>query len=600
MSRIDDLAAAQERAQGQRPTDPEQQTILITNRFLRDITADTLQALNAANTPPVLFRTGNEIVRLTPCDMAEPLTVPALRGRMDRVADYVKFNKDGEEVPARPPEDVAKDVLSLPAGEIPFPELRGVRHVPIFLESGALLAGEGYDQASGWLLRLRGLNGVLDNIPVDKARRLPDELLYDFPFADESSKAHTIALILQPFVRELIDGLVPMFLIDAPARGTGKGLLADVAVTTSTGRGAAVMSLNKDGDEVEKRITALLLAGHSHIQLDNVRVPRSPHLEAALTAETWNGRRLGRSEMLYLPNRATWLATGNNVEMSDEMARRIIPIRLDAGVERPEDRNGFRHVLPEWAHKNRTQIVSACVSIIRAWLKAGRPQGSATLGRYETWAKGMGGLIGFAGFSGFLSNREKMQGQADSETREWVAAVGFWWRQYGERLITAGDLFEIVREQSLLLDIWGGRSKTGAVQRLGHALKSKRDRIFGTFKIKYSGKDSGTDNAAYRLQHIGGGQEKTPETRETPEDGAKTQAGQGNSDSSNGRCFYEVGTKTPEKHQKHRQNTGQNPLDSIYLPSVSGVSRVLRSPLPEGENADRNPGEDDNLQEVAI
>lgn len=565
------------------PTDPEQRTILITNRFMREITADTLQALSAANNPPVLFRTGNEIVRLTPCDTAEPFTVSALRGRMDRVADYVKFNGDGEEVPARPPEDVAKDVLSLPAGEIPFPELRGVRHVPIFLESGALLASEGYDQASGWLLRLRGLNGVLDNMLVDKARQLLDELLYDFPFADESSKAHTIALILQPFVRELIGGLVPMFLIDAPARGTGKGLLAEVAVTTSTGRGAAVMSLNKDGDEVEKRITALLLAGHSHIQLDNVRVLRSPHLEAALTAEIWNGRRLGRSEMLYLPNRATWLATGNNVELSDEMARRIVPIRLDAGVERPEDRDGFKHELPKWVHKNRNRIVSACVSIVRAWLQAGGPQGTTTLGRYETWAKVMGGLVGFAGYEGFLSNRLTMQGRADSESREWTATVRIWWEQYNERPITANDLFEILKERGLLLDLWGGRAKTGALQRIGHALLRKRDRVYGEFTIRTAGHDSLNRSNAYRLETSSEGYHKTPKTPETPGTEPETPDFIDFLSNDTAGGFEPDETKTPTKP---RQNPDQKTPDSIDFSGFSGVSGVLKSPPAEDENKD--------------
>ena len=51
-----------------------------------------------------------------------------------------------------------------------------------------------------------------------------------------------------------------------------------------------------------------------------------------LTATQWRGRRLGKSEIVDVPNDATWVATGNNVELSDEIARRTIPIRLDPGV----------------------------------------------------------------------------------------------------------------------------------------------------------------------------------------------------------------------------------------------------------------------------
>ncbi|MHB1256098.1 MAG: hypothetical protein ACYCXI_07745 [Dethiobacteraceae bacterium] len=571
-------------------------SILITNRFMREITSDTLHSLNAANSPPELFKTGNEIVRISPADLAEPLSVSALRGRMDRIADYLKFDKNGEEVPARPPMDVAQDILSLPASEIPFPELRGVRHAPLFLQDGRLLCAEGYDPASGWQLRLRGLNGIRADIPLIEAKRWLDDLVCDFPFADESSRTHAIALLLQPFVRELITSPTPCYLIDAPARGTGKGLLGEVATVVPTGGAAPVMSLVGDGDEVEKRITSLLLGGRSHIQLDNVRTLRSAHLEAALTTILWNGRRLGKSEMVYIPNRATWLATGNNVEMSDEMARRIIPIRLDAQVERPEDRTGFRRELPGWAHENRPTLVSACLSIVRAWIDAGQPQGAATLGRYESWAAVMGGLLDVTGYQGFLQNRAQLHGAADTETKEWMAAVSLWWGNYRDRAITAGDLFEIVKEHSILLDVWGGRAKTGALQRMGHALSKKRDRVFGDYVIRSAGQDGVTRSAAYRLEFRAegvGGTPKTTETTETPGGGVKSQVGQGFIASDGSVVLAAGAIKTTDKNTKPRENHWQKPPAVIGSLVDSVDSVVLNLPQTPGEKQEPNTGADD-------
>ena len=60
-------------------------------------------------------------------------------------------------------------------------------------------------------------------------------------------------------------------MLDAPARGTGKGLLAEVISVVATGFPGHVMSLPRDDDELEKRITAALLAGRQVIHLDNVR-----------------------------------------------------------------------------------------------------------------------------------------------------------------------------------------------------------------------------------------------------------------------------------------------------------------------------------------
>jgi hypothetical protein len=71
-----------------------------------------------------------------------------------------------------------------------------------------------------------------------------------------------MALLLEPFARPMIGGPTPLYLIDAPIRGAGKGLMADVACLTATGRKADVMTLvRSDAEEHEKRITALLLAG---------------------------------------------------------------------------------------------------------------------------------------------------------------------------------------------------------------------------------------------------------------------------------------------------------------------------------------------------
>ncbi len=57
----------------------------------------------------------------------------------------------------------------------------------------------------------------------------------------------------------------------------------------------------------------------------------------------WVDRQLGDNRVLRLRNRTLWMATGNNVKLSNEMARRSLAIRLDSRVDRPWEREGFRH-----------------------------------------------------------------------------------------------------------------------------------------------------------------------------------------------------------------------------------------------------------------
>ena len=172
----------------------------------------------------------------------------------------------------------------------------------------------------------------------------------------------------------------------------------------------------------------LLLAGAQWVLIDNATSLASAPLAAVLTTTQWRGRRLGKSEMVDVPNDATWVATGNNVTLSDELTRRTIPIRLDPGVERPEHRTGFSHpALVQWAGEHRSILVSACLSLVCSWLDAGCPEGQTTLGSYESWARVLGGILGVSGVSGFLAGRERLYSEADRETADWCALCERWW-----------------------------------------------------------------------------------------------------------------------------------------------------------------------------
>ena len=82
----------------------------------------------------------------------------------------------------------------------------------------------------------------------------------------------------------MIKGLTPLYLIDAPIRGAGKGLLADVACLFATGRKAEVMTLVRSAaEEHEKRITALLMVGAQWVLIDKATPLASAPLAAVLT-----------------------------------------------------------------------------------------------------------------------------------------------------------------------------------------------------------------------------------------------------------------------------------------------------------------------------
>src|SRR5262249_51299283 len=170
-----------------------------------------------------------------------------------------------------------RDILASPNADA-FPPLDRLVEAPTFAPDGSLLTTKGYHPAGRvWFHAAPGLH--VRSVPAKPSPRqiaearalLIDDLLVDFPFVDDASRAHALAAILLPFVRDLIPGPTPLHLIEAPTPGTGKGLLANVITIPATGRAATVMAEGQSDEEWRKRITAVLLAGPVFVVLDNLR-----------------------------------------------------------------------------------------------------------------------------------------------------------------------------------------------------------------------------------------------------------------------------------------------------------------------------------------
>lgn len=466
--------------------------------------------LLAANNPPWLFRAAGCPTWVVRDDdglpMAKPLTEDRLRPVLAQLIDWRKINRNGELVPAHPPMAVIKSILATPDPALPV--LAGIVTTPVFGRDGELITEPGYHPAAR-LLYDPPKDFVLPAIakrptPADiiAARSLLlDDLLGEFPFTGEAERAHALALLLVGFVRAMIDGPTPLHLVEKPTQGTGATLMVDAISVIATGCRASVMVEGSDDEEWRKRLTAKLRQIPSVVLIDNLRRPLdSSALAAALTAPFWEDRVLGASETTRLPVRCIWIATGNNPEFSGEMTRRLVRIRLDARVDQPWRRKGFRHPdLIGWVHANRADLVAACLSLCRGWIAAGMPRGSKRIGSFEAWAAVMGGLLEAIGVPGFLGNIDEMLDASDGEGAVWRVFVGQWWDRFGTAEVGTSGLYELAIncEPPLPLGKGGDRSQR---TRLGKALGQMRDRVFDVAGLKVRIRATGVLHQAQRWQ----------------------------------------------------------------------------------------------------
>jgi putative DNA primase/helicase len=476
--------------------DARKTSIDVTECDLPLLTEQSIDALERANEPPKLFLQKGLPVRV---DLDEdgqpvirPLKVPHMRHALGEACDFYKRQKKAR-VSVSPLRDLVENVLVSPS--LPFHGIRGIISAPFFNARGDMVTQRGYDPGSRLYLALE--NGLaIPSVPVKpttkqrkEAVALLDDLFYEFPFKDAASKAHTFAIALLPFAREMISGPTPLHLVGAPAAGTGKTLLAQAATFPSCGKVAA-SPFGKTDEEQRKLITTLVVGGCPAILLDNLEgLVSSAPLCAALTSDLWKDRLLGTNSEVKLPNRAVWIATSNNARLSRDTTRRTISIRLDAESEKPAEREIKRtDPLLDYARDNRGKLIAACLTIVQSWIVAGKKSGTAKMGSFESWSRVIGGILANAEIPGFLTNAKELADTADDESDSMRAFVEQWCQDHREP-VNATALLPLALKAGLV----DSEAKSPA-SALGRLLAKNIDAVFGGHKIVKAPRICGIQN----------------------------------------------------------------------------------------------------------
>ena len=301
--------------------------------------------------------------------------------------------------------------------------LRGIVTSPVLRADGSILQTAGYDPESGLFVDLSEPFPPIDASPsqdaVYQAVAMLFDLVNDFPFAGLASASAWLSSLLTPLAREAYRGCTgPLYLFDANVRGSGKSLLADINSLIVTGREATRFTAPRDDEEARKRITALVTDSDRIVLIDNITGRfGSAALDAALTGTVWKDRRLGHTALIEAPLRMTWYASGNNVILAADTARRVCHVRLESPLENPEDRSGFKYPdIRKYVRQNRPALLAAALTILRGYIVAGRPdQQLKPWGSFEGWSDVVRSAIVWAGLTDPGETRTVLRETSDSE-----------------------------------------------------------------------------------------------------------------------------------------------------------------------------------------
>jgi len=468
------------------------------------------QAQDALRAYGGIYVRGRSLVHAVSDDAPECLQMPKdatfigelgdfrLTEMMSTSADWRKLDnrkRPPDWVPAHPPDWAAKTLRQRQTW--PFPKLDGISTMPVVCHDGSLHDQPGYDARSRMIYEPDG--AVWPRIPEPPTRAQAVaayaelvEPFCDFKWLSPSDEAATVALILSLISRPAIDGPVPAFQSESTTPGAGKGLLIDACSMIAIGREAAKMAQCDDA-EMRKSLLPIAIASPPLVLIDNIEGAfGSKSLAMALTTGVLLQRMLGLSEDRMVALRSVFCFSGNNIQLVGDLGRRVVPINQDPRMEHPEDRTGFRYdPLIPYLQSQRPRLASAALTILRAYVVAGRPpHGKPAKGSFAAWDRLVRGAVIWVSCHDPCGGVDRIREASDMDRERLRALIGAWLTAFRDQAVTTGDLLEHARmapELHAAIEEYAIPDVEMNATRLGQTLAKVRGRIVGDRSIEHAG-----------------------------------------------------------------------------------------------------------------
>lgn len=305
---------------------------------------------------------------------------------------YYTINDKNEQKYINPPIQLINQLLNI---NRKFKQISVITDMPVILDNGKIISKYGYhDTHEIFISHIHDDWPDLTNISTMQLQQAIDTLsrpFIEFAFKTSLDFSVMFAAILTAITRPILP-TSPAFAIDAPTQGTGKSYLSQCLAMLATQQAPTTFppTSAKNDDELRKRLTSSLLNNDRAILLDNIiETFDSPTLATFLTNAEYSDRVLNQSKNLSFNNKMLVLITGNNLEFSGDMLRRLLVCRLDTQMQDPTMRQ-FTHNPLEYIKINRYKLFVAGLTIIRAYFESNSFQNNTisnkrSLASFEIW-----------------------------------------------------------------------------------------------------------------------------------------------------------------------------------------------------------------------
>lgn len=464
-----------------------------------------------------VYLRGDDLVTVTGAE-SRPLDRHALAYLLgSRVAFYSK-GRDGD-IPADLSADVV-DMLISNANTMKTKELKALALLPFARADGSIVTSCGFDERTGVYAHFEA--EALPSVPTAPTATEVIEALRTmwgpwsgYLFATDADRGAMLSAIVTAVCRPALD-ISPGYWWEAPVQGSGKTRAAGaLGALVRNKRGGITPFVGGNGAESEwaKKIVSMLRAAESFICIDNIVGHfKSPVLASLITDGSINERVLGGNKWYRGESRIFIAATGNNAQPDADMGRRFVRVRIDPRCEKPQSRD-FAFDPVDRALSERLAIAHAVLVLIRAHRVAGAPVFGKGSAGFEAWSGLVRQAVLWAGAMGYTEAAgigtvsdpatSIMEGSAtaDPEIESWGQVLsGLATVQMGEpflardvlKLHNAGEHSaepELVAIHDGLVGLLGGGFRDITANRIGYALRNRRDLIVRGLVLRGGAKD---------------------------------------------------------------------------------------------------------------
>jgi putative DNA primase/helicase len=352
---------------------------------------------------PVLSRVSTASDRNAEVAQLLPVTLSYMQGQLTKHIDWVTLDKENNIVQRGVDKDLARLLLEKTGDWKEFLPVAGVIMTPTLRPDGSLLISEGYDPKTELILMCPP---QIPDVPETPSREQGlaaigrvATLFDEFGFKDEQSRAVALSDVVTAVVRPSC-GCVPAHAVNANQPGTGKSFLKDTVAAVALGDLCPVISEGDRDDERDKTINAELLKGTPYWSLDNLMRPmRGAILCHAIERPVIDIRIFRTLETRRVRNTACIGATGNNLQISGDVTRRVLRCDLETKMENPLERKFTCNPITE-ATTNRGRYIADVLMAVRAYRVAGCPDVAPGIGEpFDAWNRYVRSMLIWYGYA---------------------------------------------------------------------------------------------------------------------------------------------------------------------------------------------------------